>query len=1183
MKKKILSLLLAFAIVFSVFIPVNIMPETELIADAATVTCNYEPIGISSYQELDEALRQAYNGMVLQLTQDINVGATSADMTIRPDMTNMTVVLDLNGHNIKYSQVQNSTFRGIDLNCSNSNFHIINSAYDKGDAKASIGGYTTGFSFLFLDNPTASCYIGPGVEIKGSNASRALVCLDFFKNFVMYESDITVDSALADNTTDCIMFAPAQGYGSAYSNSNFRLNKCNLTTKKGDCIDLRYFGTFTANKSGAMSFVLNQTMLKVNHDDAYAINLSHAQNASSNVNVGDLCYEPGIINVHGYNPYVGNCFFSGKIQSIFSGCDIYFYNNAYRTSSCSHSGSRANIFSCSASQGHIWVCSKCYCDYYYSGHSVKNYKAPTATAAGNTSGYNCSCGYVTYYELPADAAIDPFTKVQEVASWSSLETALSSSHPTVVRLKTDIVVEDHNSSYTLRPATRGNLVIDLNGHSINVNSNKTQYLFDLSRATYGKLGTHLAIVDSTDMGGGDVFFATTQKGASVVNLAHKANSLSVIRATINLGSATDSSLNNTEAWAQTFAIDCKAAHMLNIYTAEVNNYKQNGTSIRFVMDAADVFKNTTVRIYRSTFDFKTFGLDFDNDVIIKSNSFKDFTISNNNTFTPLNSTARVMNVNGSTNTATLGDIVDADYHFVDGTYSVAPTKTLANSNFDAGKEYWTKWRWNSSIVCAHEDFVSVLHAVFGDYQYCTRCKKGFAEDHHIVVDDERTTYADCTQDGEIFYICDDPGCGYEYSVKETAKGHIPNTDDEGDDIIFRASPATCTDSGISADYFECFVCREFVLLETGEIVNEEDLIIEPTGHDYKFIEKHNPTCTSSGAQSNYWICTVCHNYFVTDAKTPISLHEFSKNIYLPKLSHKLTAVGANPATCTTDGNIAHYKCTRENCGMLFSDSEGKNEITTVKVPATGHNLQKVAAVKPTCTANGTVEHYKCTVCGKLFSDAEGKNVITDVIAKAPGHTAGNWQVKVAAQVGKKGTEVKKCTVCNTELETRDIPALAASHTHTLVLVKKVPATCTANGTIEHYKCSGCAKLFSDAAATKEITDSTVKAPGHSYEWVVTKPAQVGVAGEQALTCKVCKDVKEKKPIAALEAEYMLGDVDFSKKVDATDARLALRAAVGLDKLSDTAKKAADVDKNNAVDATDARIILRVAVGLDKLN
>ena len=68
----------------------------------------------------------------------------------------------------------------------------------------------------------------------------------------------------------------------------------------------------------------------------------------------------------------------------------------------------------------------------------------------------------------------------------------------------------------------------------------------------------------------------------------------------------------------------------------------------------------------------------------------------------------------------------------------------------------------------------------------------------------------------------------------------------------------------------------------------------------------------------------------------------------------------------------------------------------------------------------------------------------------------------------------------------------------------------------------------------------------------------------------------------LPAAYKLGDVDSSDKVDATDARLALRAAVGLDKLSDAQTKAADVDKSGVVDATDARIILRVAVGLDTL-
>ena len=68
----------------------------------------------------------------------------------------------------------------------------------------------------------------------------------------------------------------------------------------------------------------------------------------------------------------------------------------------------------------------------------------------------------------------------------------------------------------------------------------------------------------------------------------------------------------------------------------------------------------------------------------------------------------------------------------------------------------------------------------------------------------------------------------------------------------------------------------------------------------------------------------------------------------------------------------------------------------------------------------------------------------------------------------------------------------------------------------------------------------------------------------------------------LPAAYKLGDVDSSDKVDATDARLALRAAVGLDKLDDAQTKAADVDKSGVVDATDARIILRVAVGLDTL-
>jgi hypothetical protein len=62
----------------------------------------------------------------------------------------------------------------------------------------------------------------------------------------------------------------------------------------------------------------------------------------------------------------------------------------------------------------------------------------------------------------------------------------------------------------------------------------------------------------------------------------------------------------------------------------------------------------------------------------------------------------------------------------------------------------------------------------------------------------------------------------------------------------------------------------------------------------------------------------------------------------------------------------------------------------------------------------------------------------------------------------------------------------------------------------------------------------------------------------------------------------LGDVNSSGKIDATDARITLRAAVGLEKLTDAQMELADVDFNGTVNATDARLILRAAVGLEKL-
>ena len=56
-----------------------------------------------------------------------------------------------------------------------------------------------------------------------------------------------------------------------------------------------------------------------------------------------------------------------------------------------------------------------------------------------------------------------------------------------------------------------------------------------------------------------------------------------------------------------------------------------------------------------------------------------------------------------------------------------------------------------------------------------------------------------------------------------------------------------------------------------------------------------------------------------------------------------------------------------------------------------------------------------------------------------------------------------------------------------------------------------------------------------------------------------------------------GDIDFDGKVTPADARKALRAAVGLEKLSEAQKIAGDVDNDGKVTAADARAILNQSV------
>lgn len=75
-----------------------------------------------------------------------------------------------------------------------------------------------------------------------------------------------------------------------------------------------------------------------------------------------------------------------------------------------------------------------------------------------------------------------------------------------------------------------------------------------------------------------------------------------------------------------------------------------------------------------------------------------------------------------------------------------------------------------------------------------------------------------------------------------------------------------------------------------------------------------------------------------------------------------------------------------------------------------------------------------------------------------------------------------------------------------------------------------------------------------------------------------KEVQKRVASLWKELNFVLGDIDGDGKVTATDARLALRAAVGLEVLTEDQLKAADWDKDGKITAADAREILKKAVG-----
>ena len=107
--------------------------------------------------------------------------------------------------------------------------------------------------------------------------------------------------------------------------------------------------------------------------------------------------------------------------------------------------------------------------------------------------------------------------------------------------------------------------------------------------------------------------------------------------------------------------------------------------------------------------------------------------------------------------------------------------------------------------------------------------------------------------------------------------------------------------------------------------------------------------------------------------------------------HDLSHHNAVPHTCTADGTVEYWDCSV--CGKKFSDPNGTAEITNIADPndPARHSLVKTDEKAPTCTDDGNRAYWTCTECRNIFSDDAGLNPTTlaDVTVSATGHTWSN--------------------------------------------------------------------------------------------------------------------------------------------------------------------------------------------------
>ncbi len=222
------------------------------------------------------------------------------------------------------------------------------------------------------------------------------------------------------------------------------------------------------------------------------------------------------------------------------------------------------------------------------------------------------------------------------------------------------------------------------------------------------------------------------------------------------------------------------------------------------------------------------------------------------------------------------------------------------------------------------------------------------------------------------------------------------------------------------------------------------------------------------------------------------------------------------ATCTQAGSYEEVVyCTVCNAQISRETKTGDS--------ASGHSLELVEAVTPTCNATGMTAHYHCTKCNHFFADESGNDEQTTedkwiLPIDSDNHAWDEGVVTTEPNCTNKGVRTYTCSKCNTT-KTEEIEIDPNKHKTELQGAKE--ATCGEEGYTGDTVCTLCNKVIEYGLKI----DPTGK---HTWDaGVETTPATTTAEGVMTYTCTVCKQTKT-EPIAKLTA-YKVTFVDEDGK------------------------------------------------------